>query len=445
MNRNIFITLTFVAVLSLFSAVYAGGVNYNSNQSAEVVKVLNRNASTDPDAAYFNPAGTALMEDGFYAYLSNQTVYQPLTIDVKHGRALQLLGLCRREYNGMKYAWYFPDFFLVYKKGNWAWSFGGLAVGGGGSGEFNNGLQMIDIMLNPAMLGNIVNGLYQRLFQNTANPVGSVVVSEFSGSSTVYSAQTSVAYSVLKDLLSFSLGYRIMYGYNIYDGKLYGLGGDYYGYLPLGSDFHATQKGLAHGVIIGLSAKPIRDLTIGLRGEWNSPLRMKTASHDDLIVGLVDSSFRDGSTKHGQLPANLDFGVSYRVAGLQISCAFAYYFNQYAQMNGIEESYTGGYDIGIGLDYTFRDVPVNIGCGYTFAEEGARPSAQSQLDESINSHNIGCGISYTFNRTLTLTIAHVFTRYVPEDVNKGQMTRLFPVTYNKMSFNLAIGITWKVF
>ena len=56
----------FVALFMLFQVTFAGGILTNTNQSAQYVRMLSRNASTQLDAVYFNPAGIMKMENGFH-------------------------------------------------------------------------------------------------------------------------------------------------------------------------------------------------------------------------------------------------------------------------------------------------------------------------------------------------------------------------------------------
>jgi hypothetical protein len=447
MKKTVLMALTLAVFAGVPMALFAGGPTVNTNQSAEYCKVLHRIASTDPDAAYFNPAGTAFMRDGLYLYLSNQTVYMPMQIRVRGGDANVYAGVSRGKYNILKYAWYFPSAYMVYRKGGWAWSIAGMPIGGGGNGEYKNGLQMIDALLgrSAAGLGTLVNQLYNRV-GIPGNVINGPVLSRFSGSSTVYGVQTSVAYAFLEEKVSVSLGYRYMLGDQTYDAKLLSIGGAYGGILPLGSDFHARQTGMAHGIILGVSVRPVEGLTMGLRGEWNGPLRLTAKSHDALIVGMVDSGFMNGGKTHMQLPAIFNAGLSYRIEGVQISCSFIYYFNQFAQMKGKEKGYTGGIDTGIGIDYTFRKVPLNIGAGYLYNESGARPSARSQMSEELDSHNVGFGISYKFNDDIMLTIALGYAYAAPANVNRGQANglRLLPVLMHKEAYLAAIGLTCKV-
>jgi len=49
--------LTFLAVMILLANItFGGGILTNSNQSAQFIRMLSRNASLDIDAVYYNPA-----------------------------------------------------------------------------------------------------------------------------------------------------------------------------------------------------------------------------------------------------------------------------------------------------------------------------------------------------------------------------------------------------
>src|SRR5665811_856766 len=72
--------LTFVAAMLITGSLIAGGLVTNTNQSAMFTRLQNRNASTDIDAAYFNPAGLTKLGNGFFASINNQTITQTQTV-----------------------------------------------------------------------------------------------------------------------------------------------------------------------------------------------------------------------------------------------------------------------------------------------------------------------------------------------------------------------------
>ncbi|MBN2159265.1 MAG: hypothetical protein JW807_07705 [Spirochaetes bacterium] len=460
MKKFLFISALCAMVIGVAAAVNASAPDMNGNQSVEYCKTMNRQASTEPDATYFNPAGTAFMADGLYLYLSNQTAYQPITIKIRGGNWNEIpfntAGarnfLSYGQYKGLKYAWYFPNLYLVYKKDRWAVSFGGYPLGGGGDGKFDKGLQMIDVLLNadPMIgLGNDISSLYNSLGLGVPIVPG-IIKSKFTGSSMVITAQANFAYQVIEDKLSIAIGYRFIMGDATYDASIFNIGidalGTYNGYIPLGSNLHAEQRGYAHGLIGSICVKPVKDLTVAIRGEWNSPLNLKTKSKDYLIAGAVDSSFMNGGRKAMQMAASLAFGLAYVWEGLQISPSFIYHFNQFAQWKQKEKNYTGGYDVGIGLDYTFKNVPLNIGVGYLYAFTGCRPSAQSQMGEDLNASHLGFGFSVNITENIKLTLGEIISFYTPTDVNAGQTSQLkfLPARFYKDSYDTGIGITAKV-
>ncbi len=72
--------LFFIASLFITGSLLAGGLVTNNNQSAMFTRLQNRNASTDIDAVYFNPAGLTKLGNGFFASVNNQTITQTQTI-----------------------------------------------------------------------------------------------------------------------------------------------------------------------------------------------------------------------------------------------------------------------------------------------------------------------------------------------------------------------------
>ena len=69
-------TLNLLILFLAASYSYAGGIVTNTNQSSAWVRLLVRDATTEIDAVYFNPAGLTKLNDGFHFSLSNQYVTQ---------------------------------------------------------------------------------------------------------------------------------------------------------------------------------------------------------------------------------------------------------------------------------------------------------------------------------------------------------------------------------
>src|SRR4030042_3381290 len=108
----------------------AGGLVTNTNQSASWVRLPSRNASTEADAVYYNPAGLMKLDNGFHLSLSNQTIYQTREIDNSY------FSLNENLYKGTVFAPFFPSIHAAYKLDRLAFSIGFMPVGGGGGATF---------------------------------------------------------------------------------------------------------------------------------------------------------------------------------------------------------------------------------------------------------------------------------------------------------------------
>ncbi|HHS13337.1 MAG TPA: hypothetical protein ENN03_06160, partial [bacterium] len=110
--------ITGLLLLVMVQGAFAGGILTNTNQSVQFVRMLSRNASTDIDAVYFNPAGITLLADGFHFAIYSQTITQ--------GRIVTstLPTLNQAKYEGDTFVPVFPSLYAVYKKAKMAFALG---------------------------------------------------------------------------------------------------------------------------------------------------------------------------------------------------------------------------------------------------------------------------------------------------------------------------------
>lgn len=194
------LNLLIVVVLCLVSVTaFAGGIVTNANQSAQYTRTLNRNASTDLDAVYYNPAGLSRLDDGLYLHVSNQMIWQTKTV------INNLPTLNNDEFVGDVFAPLFPNLYFAYKSGKIAISGGFEPIGGGGSAVYEDGLPSFEMP---------VSGLVPQL-----GVQGYKLDTEFEGSSVYYSGQAGLTYK-LNDMISLAVGGRVVVAKNTYDGYL---------------------------------------------------------------------------------------------------------------------------------------------------------------------------------------------------------------------------------
>jgi len=177
----------------------AGGIVTNTNQSAAYMRTLNRNASTDVDAVYFNPAGLTALEDGLHLSLSNQSIWQTKTVDNDYAN------LSNNEFVGDVVIPLFPNLYIAYKSGKLALSAGFEPIGGGGSAVFEDGLPSFEIPVS-----NLKTSLGVSDYRFDT---------KFEGSSIYFGGQAGISYAI-NNMISVGVGARYVMASNSYLGHM---------------------------------------------------------------------------------------------------------------------------------------------------------------------------------------------------------------------------------
>lgn len=197
---------TTMALMAVSATVaLAGGINTNTNQSASFLRSVARNASLDADAPYYNPAGTALMSDGWHISLNNQTFWQSRTTTAES----PLFG-GEKEFKGDAFVPAVPSLLATWHHGNLAIS-GMLGLnGGGGRANFKKGIPSFEAQLAmmPALLteGGLVTTAYDADVSLKAT-------------SYIFGGTLGAAYQI-NNMFGVYLGARFNYVFNHYEGSL---------------------------------------------------------------------------------------------------------------------------------------------------------------------------------------------------------------------------------
>jgi len=197
-------SLVFIAVTLISADLLAGGLVTNTNQSASWVRLPSRNASTEIDAVYYNPAGIMKMENGFHLAVSNQTIFQTREITSDYSY------LHSGSYEGSVKAPLFPSVAAAYKLDKFAVSFGFNPVGGGGGATYEEGLPSFEMSQ-----ADLVPALAAAPYSATDYNLDVY----FKGSSIFFGYQVGISYKI-NDLLSVAAGVRYITAKNTYEGYL---------------------------------------------------------------------------------------------------------------------------------------------------------------------------------------------------------------------------------
>jgi len=395
----------------LCTAAMASGYVTNTNQSVQFIRTASRNASLDVDAAYFNPAAAALIDDGFKLQYGHQVIIQ------KRTTTDDLVLLNRHEFEGKVFVPAYPTIDAIYKKNKLAFSFHFGPMGGGGSADYENGLASFERMFCaiPTSVSQV----------GAAMGVGCDKYSvdiNFSGGAIIYAGQIGAAYSII-DNLSVGIGARLAYQKNKYEGSIKnvminpkGLMFDgsmisaseffqglaampmlepmkptllYYAAATAGMEVDATQSGLGITPILSIDYKLGDKFNFAARYEFNTKLELTNKSEAGKDAGGM---FKNDSTFRKDIPGILSLGVSYNILpNLRTMLSYTLYFDKQANFNGKENLFDGNtMDVALGVEFDVTNM-LTLSCGYTRTQTGATAEFQSDIDFALSSNSFGLG------------------------------------------------------
>ncbi len=414
-----------VLCASAATTAFAGGLLTNTNQSVHFLRNPARDASTEIDAAYTNPAGTTLLSDGFHLSITNQSVTQTRTITSTFAPFKGFGGSETKEFKGTADAPVVPSFQWAYKEGKWAIS-GGLAItGGGGKATFANGLASFEsgIAVIPLSLSTATP---------TAIPTTQYSVNGYmEGKQFIYGAQINGSYKITENL-SAAIGVRINYVESSYKGHLLNIQinpkyGPFTGVMMPATTFFTaigqtakanatkdiyvdvTQSGTGITPIIGLNYK-YANLNIGAKYEFKTSLEVKNKTTVD---NTLPQRYPDGATTPNDIPALLTVGAEYKVIpSLKLSAGYHHFFDSDAKMANDKQKYIDGgvNEILFGAEYDITD-KLLVSAGGQTTRTGVTDAYQSDMSFSLNSYSVGLGAAYKITPNIRVNLAYFFTNY----------------------------------
>ena len=448
MKKNIiFVILSIMLQSNAFSV----GLYENTNQSAEFIRTLSRYASTDVDAAYYNPAGAAYLKDGFYCYISNQTIFDNQKIK-DSSIALKYYNL-DTSYQGNAYSFIFPDFYIVNKKDNMAIFFHMGVIGRGGIASFDNGQPGIN-----------------KLAINYAN---NYLVNHGDNLATLSIDQKLQAYS-------FFLGGTIGFAYAINNSYSIGLGVRYirafgntqlkYRFLNVSGntnswssllvtgDFRETNidvsnSGSCYGFIGSIDVMPTPRINMGLKLAYHTTLLVKNNKPDEFEGPpgfIMMLNMQEGSAQKNTLPPQASFGIAIMITPvIQVNASISYFFNRSANwgrdnLGHTAKDYDNGYDLACAIEYAVNyQLKVSMGYSYTVSGVNAKVRYEGNFGNSLPAHAVGIGGTYSLSENTGITLAGLYAHFM-SDKSNNPIPDIGKQSFSEQTYNFAVGITHKI-
>ncbi|HPA73272.1 MAG TPA: hypothetical protein PKY31_13445 [Spirochaetota bacterium] len=480
------------ALLVLASTGYADKIHQEdgimNNHSTEYVRTLNRNASTDADAAFYNPAGLAFMaKNGLFINFSSQTyhVKRAHTMDfyaIKKGTTGSVdtpphklgyfIGTLPDEYSAELTAPVLPGFDVVWKQDKWAAYFDLAVMQAATDMTFGRGLAILDwgnliifetnlpmdynhfvsystnskAIRNEMYLGFTFGGAYQ--IKNWLSAGGGLRVISASGNMKVQSNQV-----------------RYYYTDNLNDYQL--MKGDDW-------DIDTDSKGMGYGIILSTHFKPgglvhaLRGLDAALRLEYYLPMELEKTTNKFVAPSPTIESgnldiFMDGSdnpaflgrttskTLKATYPPTINLGLSYLLLGwINLVSSSQVTLRQMNDLDGREKDFNIGYQAGFGAEFILND-KITLSTGYLYNDFGIKPEARTEADQMLRSHTVGGGGKFTIDDNLVINLGAFYQYCVPATNYEIQYTNVTGPTWSYLKkdfresrYSVSIGVTYRM-
>ena len=415
-------SLVFAATALSVAFAFAGGVENKTNMSTGYLRNPSRNAEFQrPEAAFYNIAGTAFMNDGLWIEAGNQFVFKEYKHEVTDSSTkaqFETLG-ADTSFSDKTTVWLYPDFDAVYHKGDFA-VFANFGVyAGGGSLNYDDG----SFPTTGGLAALVAMSSSTTAYKDHKLKVNSIT----------YGGQLGGSYKFLDGMISVGGAFRMVYGTQ----SLELTSSDAVFKMANGGDTVSYDaKATGFGGVFGIHARPIDKLDLSVQYSTINKIKYKV----DNVEGNLAASFgiADGNKFNTDLPATLNFGASYSVIDpLLVSFSCNYYFNKQAKMDSVlgETDYDNSIEFALGADYRINEM-VSTSLGFAYSKQGTNDESNSTFAPVLDSFLIGGGVEVTPIENLTLTAAGMWVNYFDEDVGG--------LNLSKDLFMASLGVTYRL-
>lgn len=446
-----------LVILSLLASAnaFAGSIDYLAQQDAEYFAHPAMIGKVGVSGAYYNPAGTAFLEDGLYVQLNSQTLFKTYEMETKIAEKL--------SHESDHPSAFVPSIQIVKKEGDRSYFLHAGAAAGGGAVKYENGISAFEV------IGQGIEDSFN-FNEEDGTPNGNNAVVDYLGGSTVngssyYINTTFGMAQKINPKFSVAGGLRFMYAMRELNGTAHynlntGIGmGTQSGDVRVDIDSERTGWGV--GGVIGFHYQPTEKLNIGFKYETEVELNLdadgsvKTTSTNEIfkidkgtgsIVGNINSALEKEPViaewledDRRNLPAMMALGVSYELTDrITLLTSGNYYFIKDANRNGCYENYDNGYEISVGVDYKLND-KWTLMAGYQYTDTGANENTYKDTDYALDADMYGVGVKYTPDETKEFIVSYAYVDYKNGTAvnEKGHETTTFKKEVNAIGLSAA--------
>lgn len=479
--KKVKLVFLFVALVSCYNSIYAGGILTNTNQNVAFLRNPARDAAIGIDGVYSNPAGVVFLDNGVHVSFNWQYAHQTRTITTTNPDFK--LGVDNgnqevKKFKGVANAPVIPSLQIAYNKDRWSFQGAVAVTGGGGKCEFAEGIGSFE-----SAIGTIASQI---------QPLGATgydADAYMRGKQYYFGITLGAAYKVT-DNLSVYGGLRFLYGTASYKARVDNVqvktangmvpfGGFIDGanntisggiqqiqagiaqYQAMGvtppaelttqlATLQATQQKLAtlevyrEGISMmsdqsGIGIAPI----IGIdykAGNWNfaakyefkTRMRMKNSStvkEPHLVTAL--NKYLDGTSVPEDQPALFTVGAQWSVLPtVRINAGYHLFFDKSAHWYNHEEDKLDGntWEVNGGAEWDITD-KLQVSGGLQKTNYGLSDDYMNDMSFVVSSYTFGLGFGYQISKKVKVNVAYFQTNY---DTYKQDVT---PTALNSTTHN----------
>lgn len=432
-------------ILSLLASAnaFAGSIDYLAQQDAEYFAHPAMIGKVGVSGAYYNPAGTAFLEDGLYIQLNSQTLFKNYEMETKESFG----GLSHESDHPSAFV---PSLQMVKKEGDRSYFLHAGAAAGGGTVKYKNGISAFEVIGEGIQLGlrNKKNPLRPNDFLFPNAEVDYLGGSTVNGTSYYINTTFGVAQKITPKF-SIAGGARLIYAMRELDGTAHysldldGKEGKIPG-APVNVNIDSERTGWGVGGVFGFHYQPTEKLNIGFKYETEVELNLdadgsvKTTSpakaFNDItpgigsIVGNINGALESEPViaewledDRRNLPAMMALGISYELTDrITLLTSGNYYFIKDANRNGCYDNYDNGYEISVGVDYKLND-KWTLMAGYQYTDTGANERTYKDTDFALDADMYGLGVKYTPDETKEFIVSYAYVDYKNGTAKNGDI------------------------
>ncbi len=490
-----------VATLALSSmSAMAGGLLTNTNQNAAYVRMMSQGAIIDITGLYFNPAGTAFLNNGWHLSLNSQTAFQQRNIET----TFPLFAYNQKDpstthkFEGKAKAPVIPSFQVSYNKDKWSVNAGFALIGGGGKCEFSKGLGSFEALYAGQIYTNVATNVATQLATGAAQGYAQQAIPQYMAAGmTLEQAQAAVAGPAAEygqQYAQENLAPTMAQAYQGYNLNAFMSGRSYYFGLQLGGTYKFTDNiagyvglrgvygtcnynGYVQDVkytVMGQTADANADLTLNadqtgfgvtpiigvdwkINDKWNvaakyeapTVMNLKNSTElNDYAMAQVAAGnetlgkFEDGKKIREDIPSILTLGAQYSpIEKVRLNGTFNAYFDKSAKKYGDAQKLIdkNTWEIIAGAEYDVCKL-ITVSGSWQKTTYGVSDAGMNDLSFNLSSNMMGLGLRINATERCSIDLGYMHTFYQDRTVDTPTAAGVKSDSYLRKNDVFGVGV-----